>query len=170
MDQHQIIEIFVSFFLCFIFSFLLSISIISKSICVATIVRTHFATLDPYRCALVWDYVLSLPVRVKDLPRDASIIFSIWSESGELFGTTFTCLFNAQGVLKSGKQKMIFHRAKKSRDADDNEVIGPLPSDKDYLGRRRENEYETKYAHCDSSFQLEKKLEHYKRSLLKKLV
>ena len=126
------------------------------------IVRTHFATLDPYRCALVWDYVLSLPVLIKDLPRDASIVFSIWSESGELFGTTFTCLFDSKGVLKSGKQKMIFHRAKKRKNDDGITIIDPLPSDKDFDNKYQENEYESKYAHVDSSFQLEKKLEHYK--------
>ena len=68
-------------------------------------VRTHFATLDPYRCALVWDYVLSLPVRVMDLPRDATLVFTVWSEKGQLFGTSFTRLFDMSGRLKNGKRK-----------------------------------------------------------------
>jgi phosphatidylinositol 3-kinase len=112
-------------------------------------VRTHFASLDTVRCALAWDYVLSLPVRVKDLPRDACLVFTVWSEKGHMFGTTITRLFDSTGKLKNGKQKLVFFK--------DGSIS---KSDMNLL---EDNEYE-RLAANDTPFNLEKKLEAYKMS------
>ena len=83
-------------------------------------VRTHFSSLDPVRGALVWDYVLSLPVRIRDLPRDSMMVFAVRTESGELLGTAYCKLFDPRGRLKSGRQKLVFSRSE--------ELISPYMS------------------------------------------
>ena len=58
--------------------------------------RTHFASLDNMRCALVWDYVFSFPIKIKDLSRDAALVLTVWTENSGPYGGTTMPLFDTK--------------------------------------------------------------------------
>lgn len=97
----------------------------------------------------MWDYVLSFPVKVRDLSRDATLVFTAWTESGKPFGGTVMSLFDARGRLKFGKQKLVFFE----------ERVGDPSSSSATRGENYDQ-----YLPSDYPFHLEKMLEMYKTS------
>ena len=43
---------------------------------------------DSYRKALVWDYVMLFPLKVRDLPFDSIVAFTAKTQSGKTVGST----------------------------------------------------------------------------------
>lgn len=81
---------------------------------------TNFATVDTFRNSLVWNYVLSFPVKIRDLSLDSILVITAWSPDGKPFGGTTMNFFDVNGVLKRGKQKLLFYF---NRCADPNCII-----------------------------------------------
>lgn len=111
-----------------------------------TPVSTHYATIDKLRNALVWDYVLSFPVKIRELSLNAVLVITAFTPDGTPFGGTTMRFFNDSGCLKRGKQKLIFYFG---RVADPNVIISEnlTPG----------NLYEL-YRNWDYSFSMEKVL------------
>jgi hypothetical protein len=85
-------------------------SLISNDITVSTAdLGTHYATIDGYRNALVWDYVLTFPIKIQNLSADATIAFTAWtpaavgdSAGATVYGGTSLHLFDTRtGVSPS---------------------------------------------------------------------
>jgi hypothetical protein len=81
---------------------------------------TNFALVDPIRNSLIWNYVLSFPVKIRDLSLDSILVITAWSPDGKPFGGTTMNFFDVNGVLKRGKQKLLFYF---NRCADPNCII-----------------------------------------------
>ena len=105
---------------------------------------THFAYGDPQRNTLIWDYIMSFPLKIRDLSHDAVLALTVWTPDGKIFGGTTMRLFDQHGVLKSGKQKLMFYFDTK---ADPNVV----PCNNTTPG-----EYYDIYAPWDYKFKMEK--------------
>lgn len=69
---------------------------------------THFAYHDTYRNHLAWDYVLTYPIKYKDLSRDAMVVVTAWTGDNTLVGGTEFRFFDELGRLRQGKQKLKF--------------------------------------------------------------
>jgi hypothetical protein len=114
---------------------------------------THFAVPDGHRNALVWDCVLSFPVKLRDLSLNAVLAITAWTSTGRVIGGTTMRFFDNNGSLKRGKQKLIFffgRQADTNVIADKNETPGEL--------------YDLYAAH-DYGFMMEKHLEAYRASI-----
>jgi hypothetical protein len=114
---------------------------------------THFAVPDEHRNALVWDCVLSFPVKLRDLSLNSVLAITAWSPSGTPLGGTTMRFFDANGSLKRGKQKLIFffgRQADTNVITDKNETPGEL--------------YDLYAAH-DYGFLMEKHFETYRSSI-----
>jgi len=59
-----------------------------------TPVSTHYATIDKLRNALVWDYVLSFPVKIRELSLNAVLVITAFTPDGTPFGGTTMRFFN----------------------------------------------------------------------------
>lgn len=113
-------------------------------------VTTHFSLVDEFKNSLVWDDVLSFPVRFRDLTSDAVIVFTAWTSEGIPFGGTTMHLFDETGCLNRGKKKLIFFFGKKGDPnviVDENTTPGNL--------------YDL-YSQWDHGFAMEKNLEAYR--------
>lgn len=113
-------------------------------------ISTNFAFEDVYSNAYVWDYVATFPMKFRDLSLDSVITFSVRNSDDEIVGGTTLRLFNKDGVLKSGKQKLLFFLGKNT----DRNII---PEFNETSGDLFED-----IAHVDHSFHMEKLLEKYK--------
>ena len=126
--------------------------IISNSIILHEfIISAHYGTIDQINNLIIFDDVVSFPVKYKDLSQDALIAMTIRNNKNQLIGGTTLRLFNNKGCLKSGKQKLLFYFNQISDInviAYDNKTPGDL--------------YDTIYASYDSIFQSEKQLETYR--------
>lgn len=117
-------------------------------------IGTHFASPDEYRNALVWDYILSFPLKVQNLSLDALLVITAWTSEDKVYGGTSMRLFDNNGVLKSGKQKLVFFFG---REGDSNiESKNMTPGDSFY----------EEYKDADHGFLTEKKMENFRRRSL----
>lgn len=113
-------------------------------------ISTHFAFSDEFKNSFVWDYVLSFPAKLRDLPSNAVVAFTIRTPEGKLVGGTTLRLFDEIGLLKRGKQKLVFYfgcEGDKNILHEQNKTPGDL--------------YE-KFSLWDHTFKMEKLLERYK--------
>ena len=115
---------------------------------------THFALADEFRNALVWDYVMSFPLKIQNLSPDSILVITAWTAQDTVYGGTTMNLFDENGVFKTGKQKLVFFFG---RPGDAN-----VPSKNTTPGDELYNEYKD----ADHGFRMEKHLENYKTMLL----
>lgn len=118
-----------------------------------TPISTHFSHVDEYRNSLVWDCVLSFPIKVRDLSLDAVLVLTAWTSTGKVVGGTTMNLFSDIGCLRRGKQKLMFYFDTKS---DANVVLGQ--------NQTPGSNYEL-YKEKDYKFVTEKNIDAYKRSI-----
>lgn len=117
-------------------------------------VTTHFSLVDEGKNALVWDHVLTFPVKIRDLSLDAVMVITAWTSNGTPFGGTTMRFFDDHGCLKHGKQKMTFYFGRKG---DPNVIIADNTTPGNLFDL---------YSQFDHGFQMEKNLENYRASLL----
>ena len=72
-------------------------------------VSTFFPMVDTNRNALLWDYVMSFPLKIRDLSADALLVLTAWTPDGHVFGGTTMNFFDENGCMKRGKQKLMFY-------------------------------------------------------------
>jgi len=72
-------------------------------------VSTAFSQRDDVRNSLSWEYVLTFPLRVRDLSLDSIIVLTAWTPEGNVYGGTTMKFFDEFGALKRGKQKLMFY-------------------------------------------------------------
>lgn len=72
-------------------------------------VSTFFAAKDENRNALVWDYIMTFPMKARDLSQDSLLVLTAWTPDGKVFGGTTMNFFDELGCLKKGKQKLMFY-------------------------------------------------------------
>ena len=130
---------------------------------------TSFALSDALLNAFVWNTLLNLHTKIKDLSIDASIIFTAWDPSnsieGKVYGVTSMGLFDENGRLKEGHQKLIFYSTNDHESAEAEPSIDSisLKLNAGYLRKHAIGERYASYKHCDQAFIMEKYLEEYDR-------
>jgi hypothetical protein len=72
-------------------------------------VSTFFPIVDTSRNALLWEYTMTFPLRVRDLSADALLVITAWNPDGRVFGGTSMNFFDENGCMKRGKQKLMFY-------------------------------------------------------------
>jgi hypothetical protein len=72
-------------------------------------VSTFFPIADKSRNAFLWDYVMTFPLRMRDLSADAVLVLTAWTPDGRVFGGTTMNFFDENGCMKRGKQKLMFY-------------------------------------------------------------
>jgi len=118
-----------------------------------TPVSTHFSLWDDCRNALIWDYLLIFPVKLRELSLDSILVLTAWTADGKPFGGTSMRFFNKNGCLKKGKQKLLFYFGC-CGDTNVNILENKTPG----------NIYDL-YSDYDEGFKMEKALETYKNSI-----
>lgn len=113
-------------------------------------IKTNYAVKDTSRNCLSWDYVLSFPIKFRELSRNAMIVITAWTPSGLALGGTCCALYDDSGCLKRGKQKNLFYM---NTIADSRVVANSTRGD------AYESESFNKY---DFPFEMEKHLENFK--------
>ena len=116
-------------------------------------ISTNFAIKDASRNSLSWDYVLSFPLKFRELARNAMLILTAWTPSGKPLGGTSISFFDELGCLRRGKQKLLFYM---NRIGDAKIVNNSTPG---------EAYHNKKYDKLDYLFVSEKHLEAYKCNL-----
>jgi hypothetical protein len=117
-----------------------------------TPVSTQYSHTDKSRNALVWDYILSFPIKLRDLSIDSLLVLTAWTSDGQVFGGTNLRFFDENGCLKRGKQKLIFYF--------DTRGDGNVIEDRN----NTPGDYYENYSKWDYKFKMEKSLEKYKAS------
>jgi hypothetical protein len=117
---------------------------------------TFYATLDEFRNALIWDYAMTFPLKVSNLSSNSIITITAYTPSGEPYGGTSIKLFDSNGMLKQGKQKLIFFFNTVGDSKMD--ALNSTPGD---------TLYDTMYSKQDFQFIMEKKLESYKVMMMR---
>ena len=102
---------------------------------------THFAFLDEFKNHLVWDFILTYPIKYRDLCRNAAIIITAWDSFDRFMGGTEIKFFDERNCLRQGLQKLKFLNADEWREhvrkTDEARCMGlPQPS----LLQRREDD------------------------------
>jgi hypothetical protein len=118
-----------------------------------TPVSTQYCFVDELRNSLVWDYILSFPVKTRDLSLDSLLVLTAWTPSGKVFGGTTMSFFDENGCLKRGKQKLMFYFNMKG----DGNVIPAR--------NKTPGELYDHYLKWDCKFKMEKNFETYKSNL-----
>ena len=90
-------------------------------------------------------------MKIQNLSWDALLVLTAYKADGSLFGGTSMTFYDENGLLKQGKQKLVFFFWSEG-DASPIRELNSTPGDK----------YYSEFAHCDHGFQMEKKLESYK--------
>eukprot|EP01038_Epipyxis_sp_PR26KG_P015353 gene15353-20688_t len=136
---------------CFYEDIYFTAYIICNQICLhETPVSTHFSRVDDYHNALIWDYILTFPVKMRDLSLDSVLVLTAWTSNGEVFGGTSLRFFDENGNLRRGKQKLMFYfNTKGDGNVITNHNLTP--------GHNYDN-----YSKYDYKFSMEKNLETYK--------
>jgi hypothetical protein len=98
-----------------------------------------------------WDQTLSFPIKMKDLSLDALLVFTIWTPDNRIYGGTSLRIFDDNGCLKQGKQKLLVFQ-KELGDA--NVVYRENCTPGEY--------YEKNFMAYDFEFQMEKNYETYR--------
>jgi hypothetical protein len=147
---------------------------------------TPFAMSDTDINAFVWNSLMNFHTKIKDLAIDAAIIFTAWSPTNggdaEIYGATTFYLFDSDGRMKTGKQKLIFYPSKSTHDLVpflySMQDQGNTSSDKGLRDSRIKNDidymlmhmaggkYEEHASH-DQTFIMEKHIEDYEQEVEK---
>jgi hypothetical protein len=114
-------------------------------------VGTYHAVPDEFRNALVWDYVMSFPVKFQSLSMDALLVLTAYRADGSIYGGSSMNFYDRNGLLKQGKQKLVFFFGR-GGDASPLRDLNSTPGDS----------YYSEFSEADHSFLMEKKLESYK--------
>jgi len=113
-------------------------------------IKTNYAVKNISRNCLSWDYVLSFPIKFRELSRNAMIVITAWTPSGLALGGTSCTLYDESGCLKRGKQKSLFYM----NTIADTKVVG---------NTTRGETYESQgFDKFDFPFKMEKHLENFK--------
>mmetsp|Transcript_22427 Transcript_22427/g.21664 ORF Transcript_22427/g.21664 Transcript_22427/m.21664 type:complete len:1144 (+) Transcript_22427:175-3606(+) len=137
---------------------------------------TPFAMSDTDINAFVWNSLMNFHMKIKDLANDAAIIFTAWTPTNgsdaEIYGTTTFCLFDSDGRMKSGKQKLIFYPSKSTHDLvpflySMQEQGGSSRNDVDHMLRHMAGEQYEAHASHDQTFIMEKHIEDYEQQIEK---
>ena len=138
------------------------------------VLSTSFALSDLRRNAFVWNTLLNFRVKIKDLSPDASIVFTAWDPSdgvgGKIYGMTTLGLFDENGKMKTGHQKLIFYASggeqclptdvpMMSAKCDPTQSAG-------YLRKHAKGERYDLLRHHDQAFLMEKHLEEFERFVI----
>lgn len=123
-------------------------------------ISTHFATRDTSKNCWVWDYVLSFPIKFRELSRNAAISITAWSHDGTPLGGTSMSFFDENGCLRQGKQKLLFPFGKV---ADATVAKGKNPLSMNTCDDSEIEDY-CEYKSHDNSFTTEKVLEQFKNT------
>lgn len=116
-------------------------------------ISTTYAIRDPVRNCLTWDYVLSFPIKYKELSRNAMLLLTAWTTDGIPIGGTSMSFFDEVGCLKRGKQKLLFYL---NTVADTNVIDNKTPGEAYYTSKKE------KFAKYDHLFRMEKHLESFR--------
>lgn len=114
-------------------------------------IGTYHGFSDEFRNALVWDYVLSLPIKIQNLSIDALLVFTAYRADGSVYGGTSMTFYDENGLLKQGKQKLVFFYGVEG-DAKPVRELNSTPGDL----------YYSEFSAYDHGFKMEKRLESYK--------
>jgi|LauGreSBDMM110SN_4_FD.fasta_scaffold61508_2 hypothetical protein len=117
---------------------------------------THYATIDPVRNAMIWDYTINFPIKVRDLASDSLLLINAYTADHEIFGSTTLPLFDPNGILLQGKQKLMFYfdlNSDKTLPISNNKTPGRI--------------YDV-FKQYDIGFQMEKALETYRFTFMDK--
>lgn len=117
-----------------------------------TPVSTQYSIKDTTKNTLVWDYVLTFPIKFRDLSLDAILVLTASTPDGVVFGGTSMRFFDDLACLKRGKQKLLF--------------FFDTPGDSNAVPslNRTPGELYQRFAKNDINFQLEKNIEAYNNS------
>lgn len=113
---------------------------------------SYTAWCDSYRRSFVWDYVMLFPLKIRDLPFDSLIAFTVKNTAGKVIGSTTMRFFDSNGLLKVGKQKLVFYVEK---EADRNTILGYNSTP---------GELYDEFSKSDQQFKTEKQLETFMNS------
>ena len=144
------------------------------------LLSTSFALSDAKVNAFVWNTLFNFQVKIKDLSLDATIIFTAWVPSdereGKIYGVTTMGLFEKNGELKSGHQKLLFYPTKETEEksslfASDVSKFKNTSISVDlkqnynarYMREHAEGEKYSSYSNHDQAFIMEKNLQEYDR-------
>jgi phosphatidylinositol 3-kinase len=73
-------------------------------------VSTHTpSTYSEERNLVLWDDLLTFPVKYRDLSSASQLVLTVWGLGREPLGGTTLDFFDKHGVLKTGKQKLKFY-------------------------------------------------------------
>ena len=138
------------------------------------VLHTSFALSDGHINALVWNTLLNFQVKIKDLSIDASIVFTAWDPSscvgGDVYGVTTLALFDQNGRLKSGHQKLLFYPTNSIDTNQLNSKTSLFTEDfsgecnAGYLKKYANGEHYAPHSKYDQAFLMEKRLEEYERN------
>lgn len=113
---------------------------------------TLFSEPLPNQNIHFWGSIVPLPVKIRELPLDTVLTFTVRSADGQVVCGTTMHLFDPSGVMKQGKQKLMLF----FREADPNVVLEE---------NLTPGEYYEHFAAYDQPFLTEKRLETYRKSL-----
>lgn len=71
--------------------------------------QTLFSQADYQHNHIVWDQLIHYPIKVRDLLLDSLIVFTVLTPQGDIIGGTTMRLFDDNGCLKQGRQKLLFY-------------------------------------------------------------
>ena len=158
--------------------------ITAQVICYGTPVQegllsTSFALSDSKTNAFVWNTLFNFQVKIKDLSLDATIIFIAWDPSdeieGKVYGITTMGLFEKNGELKRGHQKLLFYPnnemkgdySSPSNTNDSKKVAAGIDFKQihnvRHMREHAEGEMYSLYSGHDQAFIMEKNLKEYDR-------
>lgn len=115
------------------------------------IISTNFSIIDSNLYYLLWDYIMTFPFKLRDLSSNTIITFTAKSSTNQIIGGTTFHLYDKNGLLKQGKQKLVFYFGCEPDDSiilDMNQTPGEL--------------YDLYYSKQDNIFQIEKYFDNYK--------
>ncbi|CAM9225302.1 unnamed protein product [Ectocarpus fasciculatus] len=97
----------------------------------------------------VWDSLISFSAKFRDMSRDAKIQFTARGGDGRVIGASTLSLFNEDGVMLQGKQKLLFYFLEEGEE------------DVSFLSKHLRGELYSEVAKFDDEFLTEKAFESY---------
>jgi hypothetical protein len=113
-------------------------------------VSTQFSQTNQNLNFISWDNILPFPIKIKDLSLDSVLVCTVWTSDHHVYAGTTMRLFDDNGCLKQGKQKLLLFR----------EVQGE--SNVVYNCNKTPGEYYQHLQSFDYDFNIEKLYENFK--------
>ncbi len=112
--------------------------------------QTLFSQADYQHNNIVWDQLIHYPIKVRDLLLDSLIVYTLLTPEGAIVGGTTMRLFDDNGCLKQGRQKLLFYF--------------DIPGDPNVIVRenRTPGEYYEVFNKYDQEFVMERHYERYR--------